>query len=574
MKSGSLFFIVAVALWGDQNGVDAFLEPAIVETTYTFLPESKGVFLPFQRSAYADTQVQVSIGCDHSHSDFKYKVEFTVRSSPCDKEFFSVLSKNSSNDLYVMGYFSNPAVMYFPADYKKIHVAKRPDPYETKCSGAKPVPGPGLVFSEMDVKLPSAEARRRRAADDETAQAANNFSLSSEKFHPIIRLPVDSIYLLIVKITPVEPVPSGQSINVTVRVEWKSRYGYLAAIDWPLLPFYGVMCGIYALYGVAWLVMSACQWRDLLRVQYWIGAVIVLGMLEKAVFYVEYQSMNAYGTSVEGAIHFAEIVSCLKKTLARMLVIIVSVGFGVVKPRLGSTLHKVVGVGFVYFILCSIEAVVRASKVQHDSQKQKQLVALPLTLLEVGICWWIFTALVNTTRALRLRRNEVKLSLYRHFTNTLIFAVLASVVFMAWSLIMHIFTTCLKDWTELWIDVAFWHILFSVILLVIMILWRPTNNNQRYAFSPLLDNDEDNDDDEDTVFSGAFTNTEAMKLRMGGQQTKAESRRSRDKDTSLEDELKWVDEHIPSSLADKALPALVDSDEELQKTKFEISKMQ
>jgi len=36
----------------------------------------------------------------------------------------------------------------------------------------------------------------------------------------------------------------------------------------------------------------------------------------------------------------------------------------------------------------------------------------------------IFTALVNTMRTLRLRRNLVKLSLYRHFTNTLIFSVL------------------------------------------------------------------------------------------------------------------------------------------------------
>lgn len=29
-----------------------------------------------------------------------------------------------------------------------------------------------------------------------------------------------------------------------------------------------------------------------------------------------------------------------------------------------------------------------------------------------------------------------------------------------------------------------------------MILWRPTNNNQRYAFTPLLDNPEDEDDGE------------------------------------------------------------------------------
>ena len=48
----------------------------------------------------------------------------------------------------------------------------------------------------------------------------------------------------------------------------------------------------------------------------------------------------------------------------------------------------------------------------------------------------VFTSLVQTTRTLRLRRNLVKLSLYRHFTNTLIFAVLGK---LSCSLITHIF---------------------------------------------------------------------------------------------------------------------------------------
>ena len=53
----------------------------------------------------------------------------------------------------------------------------------------------------------------------------------------------------------------------------------------------------------------------------------------------------------------------------------------------------------------------------------------------------------------------------------------------------------LKDWKELWLDEAFWKFLFSIILVVIMLLWRPTNSNQRYAFTPLLDNGEDEDED-------------------------------------------------------------------------------
>ena len=39
-------------------------------------------------------------------------------------------------------------------------------------------------------------------------------------------------------------------------------------------------------------------------------------------------------------------------------------------------------------------------------------------------CSHIFSSLIQTTRTLRLRRNVVKLTLYRHFTNTLIFSVL------------------------------------------------------------------------------------------------------------------------------------------------------
>lgn len=95
--------------------------------------------------------------------------------------------------------------------------------------------------------------------------------------------------------------------------------------------FYGIMCIIYVTFGLAWLLVSFCQWRDLLRIQFWIGGVILLGMLEKATFYAEYQNINSTGISMKGAVLLAECVSCGKRTLARMLVIIVSLGFGIVK---------------------------------------------------------------------------------------------------------------------------------------------------------------------------------------------------------------------------------------------------
>ena len=50
---------------------------------------------------------------------------------------------------------------------------------------------------------------------------------------------------------------------------------------------------------------------------------------------------------------------------------------------------------------------------------------------------------------------------------------------------------CFQDWGEIWVDTAYWQLLFSVILLAIIFLWRPSQNNQRYAFSPLMDRPEE-----------------------------------------------------------------------------------
>ncbi|EDO42448.1 predicted protein [Nematostella vectensis] len=325
---------------------------------------------------------------------------------------------------------------------------------------------------------------------------------------------------------------------------------------------------IYLLFGIIWLIISACQWRDLLRIQFWIGGVIALGMLEKAVFYSEFNNINNTGFSTSSLVVFAELVSALKRTLARMLVIIVSMGFGIVKPRLGSSLHRVLGVGGLYFILATVEASFRSLTHSADLGKQQLIAALPLAVLDAAICWWIFMSLVQTTRTLKIRRNVIKLSLYRHFTNTLVFAVLASVAYMIWSIKTHKMVNCITDWSELWVDEAFWHFLFSLILLVIMVLWRPTANNQRYAFTPLVDFGDDEDEDNMTL-SEAF---EGMKNRNNLKSTSSEA--NGDQRKKADDDLKWVEENIPTSAADAVLPSVLDSDEELMTTKFEMSKME
>uniref|UniRef100_A0A8C7XTE3 Zgc:162698 n=1 Tax=Oryzias sinensis TaxID=183150 RepID=A0A8C7XTE3_9TELE len=326
------------------------------------------------------------------------------------------------------------------------------------------------------------------------------------------------------------------------------------------LQFYMVMCIVYVLLAVLWLVLSACYWRDLLRIQFWIGGVIFLGMLEKAVYYAEYQSLRYEGFSVQGAVVFAEVLSAVKRTLARVLVIIASLGYGIVKPRLGALMHRVVGVGLLYLIFSVIEGILRVNADHGDNGSSTIVCQIALSLIDSCI-----VCLAQTMKLLKLRRNVVKLSLYRHFTNTLIFAVIASVIFIIWATKTITLSVCQADWRELWINDAFWRFLFSTILLVIMFLWRPSANNQRYAFSPLVD-EESEEEEKEPMMNEAF---EGMKMRGAKAETNGSAKAGK-----VDEDLKWVEENIPSSMADVALPPLLDSDEEIVTTKFEMSKME
>ncbi|XP_074188595.1 transmembrane protein 87B isoform X1 [Rhinolophus sinicus] len=382
----------------------------------------------------------------------------------------------------------------------------------------------------------------------------NNRSVSNQEgsMDVVAKTQRDGFHIFIVSI---KTDKTDANWNLNVSLSMMGPKGYLSASDWPLMIFYMVMCLVYIVYGVLWLMWSACYWKDILRIQFWIAAVIFLGMLEKAVFYTEYQNINSTGLSTQGLLIFAELTSAVKRTLARLLVIIVSLGYGIVKPRLGTVMHRVIGLGFLYFIFAAVEGVMRV--VGANDSDLELVASLPLSLLDSGLCWWIFVSLAQTMKTLRLRKNTVKFSLYRHFTNTLIFAVLASVVFMVWTTKTFRFAKCQSDWMERWVDGAFWSFLFSLILVVIMFLWRPSANNQRYAFMPLID-DSDDDVEEFTVTSENLT--EGIKLRTS--KTVSNGTAKPATSDNFDEDLKWVEENIPSSFTDMALPAL-DSDEEI-----------
>ncbi|KAM9809883.1 transmembrane protein 87A isoform 2-T2 [Syngnathus typhle] len=518
--------------------------------------------LLLRKSMFKDTNVElkvVSFGCP---DEVTFTIQWYLKYYPCHNDFNNLdemyertpLSRGQSLD-------PNPLIKgeYIEHKHKPIECNSNLRSFPVlKKAKAEPrtvsPPVEGKTLDESDIRWITEEY--------DGGTVTNSSTVVKNKDNVIASTWKDGPYLLVVKI-----VPSKQDANwnLTMSVVMKGRHGFISITEYPLMIFYMVMCVVYILFALLWFIWAACYWKDILRIQFWIAGVIFLGMVEKAVFCAEYENTNIVGSASSGLLIFAELVSALKRTIARLLVIIVSLGYGIVKPRLGTVMHRVVGLGVLYFVFAAIEGVLRITGAK-DSDLAL-LANIPLALLDSSLCWWIFVSLAQTIKTLKLRKNPVKLSLYRHFTNTLIFAVIASIIFMGWTAKKFRLVDCQSDWIELWVEDAFWRFLFSLILLVIMFLWRPSANNQRYAFTPLID---DSDDEEIEEFV-ASANMAGMKLRTTKNETNGTVKSP---ESNTEEDLKWVEENIPSALSDLALPVLLDSDEEIMTTKYEMSKLE
>jgi len=373
-----------------------------------------------------------------------------------------------------------------------------------------------------------------------------------------------------------------------------NKHGYLSADRRPLQQFYGAMGLLYLLMGIFWGLMMACNHKDLLTLQYWVGFVLILCMLEMAFSWGDLFVWNdggadgGLGARSRGLLVFAKLLSAVKNTLSRLLVLVTAMGLSVVKPRLGDVKKQITAVGVCSLAMFGIYGVVHEiTPAAAEKTNAEMLVIIPVSVLDALIFWWIFFSLHHTMKVLSLRQNVVKLTLYKRFQFILAVAVISTIAFTGWDLTIKSAipstdpAAAEQEWRNEWFrEWAFWHLLFCGILTGIMFLFRPTMNNSRYAYAA-LETDLLEGEDEEEVYSapnvphfGAETMTARVPIskKLAGQSTKQVQPKS-----DIEEELLWVEENIPTSVTandNNFMNFPMDSDEELANTRFEASKME
>ncbi|XP_057442391.1 uncharacterized protein LOC130734101 isoform X2 [Lotus japonicus] len=286
--------------------------------------------------------------------------------------------------------------------------------------------------------------------------------------------------------------PQLKDTVISGRTVWRNPDGYLPGKMMPLMTFYGLMPLAYLFLGMVWFLRFVQYWKDVIQLHYHITAVIGLGMCEMALWYFEYANFNSTGSRPMGITLWAVTFTAVKKTVSRLLLLVVSMGYGIVRPTLGGITSRVLLLGVVYFVASeALELVEHLGNINDFSGKARLFLVLPVALLDACFILWIFSSLSKTLEKLQIRKSTAKLELYRKFTNSLAVTVLLSVIWIGYELYFNASDPLSELWRRAWIIPAFWTLLSYALLLVICLLWSPSHNPTRYAYETGDDFDEE-----------------------------------------------------------------------------------
>lgn len=197
--------------------------------------------------------------------------------------------------------------------------------------------------------------------------------------------------------------PELKGMTLSGRTVWKNPDGYLPGRMAPLMKFYVIMSLAYVLLCVIWFVQYVRFSNDVLHLQHWITIVIALGLFETSLWYFEYAHFNNTGTRPVGITTWVVTIGAIRKTLTRLLILCVSMGYGVVRPTLGGFTAKVMLLGFTYFLASELLNITEYVGTINDiSGRARVFLVLPEALLDAFLILWIFTSLSKTLEQLQV----------------------------------------------------------------------------------------------------------------------------------------------------------------------------
>nr|CCA21426.1 Gpr7 transmembrane protein putative [Albugo laibachii Nc14] len=276
----------------------------------------------------------------------------------------------------------------------------------------------------------------------------------------------------------------------TGTLEIRNPYGLLPAPIYGMLPFSGFLAlGYLGLYAFFALLMVKHR-SQLIRLHYGIFVILLLGALANVIWFLALYSMNSTGDPVccpyPTKLLTAVIFNTLMRTLARAILVVVCLGYGIVRERLSLCEVASVSILSLVYFLCGIgDEVSRGTSSGIEFRHPPTAWSFAQLICNLAFIIWIHLSMERIMTDLNEQKQFAKFKMYR----SLAWALASFIIFfsiltvIAVSSRVGIFEWSIEwEWTQL----VAWPVLDFVVSASMCSIWRPTKNSSNLAYSMQL----------------------------------------------------------------------------------------
>ena len=285
---------------------------------------------------------------------------------------------------------------------------------------------------------------------------------------------------------------AGRNITVSGKAIWKSSHGYLPGQLYDFLYFYFALLGVYVLLFVWFVCLMQRNAASRIPIEKWILLTIVMGLCEILLRTLDYISWNQDGNRPLGLTYSSILMGVFKDGFSRCLIVMVALGWGVIRDSLHSDLPKIVVLGVVYMTFATIlEFTIEFARQDLQSLSYDQEIKLldfatiidfVVAAVNVVFIMWSLDALNATMTYLENMNQTRKLQRYLRLRTLFLFAVLFAVIWTVFALVDEYDEDGIVREEHEWIVIAAMEVNHLAVLIGVAILWRPNPNAKEYAY--------------------------------------------------------------------------------------------
>jgi hypothetical protein len=272
--------------------------------------------------------------------------------------------------------------------------------------------------------------------------------------------------------------------SIQANLAFRNPNGFLPGTLYGFLPFYGVLFVAYLVAALVYAIAMCWHRKHLLRLQMGAAGLIVLGLIEMAVWFGTYGSKNDTGVPTPCPIcpttsdYIAAVVlSVAKRAVSRALLLAVALGYGVVKESLGRRRAlQITALCLAYFIAGTLDEVEKET----SYSVQQTAWEFPVFVVDLIFFIWTYRSLLSIQGELAQEGQQEKLRMYKRLTGVLVLSGTGFVI-ITLSITLITFGVVPLGWKSYFFLVRFWDLFYFLILLAVAWIWAPGPTSYQYS---------------------------------------------------------------------------------------------